>query len=571
MLSMPERIDHQHCIFTKQYAVYTPPMHEMINLIGDWIDQQLPGGSIFGASRLGKTKCIQFHLIEVLKDRFKAAIPLVVWNHKPDSHLSEAGFWHQILLASQFEFMDPAKPFRRMEGSYLCKQRFIAIANNALRNYIVLLIDEAQDLTLKEWKWLVGLQNELDFSGYLLSVISVGTHQLAYKHEFMASTGNAHVAARFMATHDQFHGLRSEYELQYVLNGYDLDSEWPRGSCQSFLEYFAPQDFLAGRRLSDSAPDFWKALVELTPATAKKYTEFPMQHIAKTTEFSNAAIQLSTGQIWYFGEEGYSREDITLGQAIGRLRTITPMPETIEPLFLDIGELWLLNTRQFPLNIKTALAKLHPHISFKSLLLFYKKISSYSLSPPRFIAQCKAAQAAIKVLHGSKCQCCWGRMNLGWVNHWIQVDPNGWPHWTLICPYEAAGQELELGWGNGDFLLSDRKEEKETIQFILLSHHMHDAGLIEYTPTAQTSEEGYLYVFPQVWPCCEWINESPLTCLLNTIVELEVELIFSDLKLWLCDLDNGLGPDTRRNPSGCIRLSENAEGLLLIRWACSAK
>lgn len=39
----------------------------------------------------------------------------------------------------------------------------LAIANNARRNYIVLLIDEAQDRTFLEWKWLVDLQNELDY------------------------------------------------------------------------------------------------------------------------------------------------------------------------------------------------------------------------------------------------------------------------------------------------------------------------------------------------------------------------------------------------------------------------
>ncbi|WP_350357454.1 hypothetical protein [Paraburkholderia fungorum] len=50
--SLPERIDPRHCIVTKQYAVYTPPMHEMIAQIGEWIDQQHPGGYVYGASRV---------------------------------------------------------------------------------------------------------------------------------------------------------------------------------------------------------------------------------------------------------------------------------------------------------------------------------------------------------------------------------------------------------------------------------------------------------------------------------------------------------------------------------------
>ncbi|QOT81578.1 ATP-binding protein [Cupriavidus basilensis] len=294
--SLPERIDPRHCIVTKQYAVYTPPMHEMIEQIGEWIDQQRPGGYIYGASRLGKSRCVQWYVANELQERFKAVMPLVVWNRRPDSHSSEAGFWHQLLLASRFEFANPAKPPKKAEGIYLCKQRFIAIANNAQRNYMVLLIDEAQDLTLREWKWLVGLQNELDYEGYLLSVFSVGSHQLNYRHEYMAITGNAHVAARFMAAHARFHGLRSPEEIGYVLNGYDIDSEWPPSSGVPYLAHFAPADYAAGRRLAECAALLWKALMELSPQSARGHFEFPMQHVAKATEA--ILFQLARGEDW---------------------------------------------------------------------------------------------------------------------------------------------------------------------------------------------------------------------------------------------------------------------------------
>jgi hypothetical protein len=294
--SLPEHIDPRHCIVTKQYAVYTPPMHEMIEQIGEWIDQQCPGGYIYGASRLGKSRCVQWYVANELQERFKAVMPLVVWNRRPDSHSSEAGFWHQLLLASRFEFANPAKPPKKAEGIYLCKQRFIAIANNAQRNYVVLLIDEAQDLTLREWKWLVGLQNELDYEGYLLSVFSVGSHQLNYRHEYMAITGNAHVAARFMAAHARFHGLRSPEEIGYVLNGYDIDSEWPPSSGVPYLEHFAPADYAAGRRLAECAAQLWKALMELSPESARRHFEFPMQHVAKATEA--ILFQLARGEDW---------------------------------------------------------------------------------------------------------------------------------------------------------------------------------------------------------------------------------------------------------------------------------
>lgn len=294
--SLPQHIDPRHAIVTKQYAVFTPPMDAMITQIGDWIDQQRPGGYIHGASRLGKSRCIQWFLIQVLQERFNSVMPLVIWNRRPDSHSSESFFWHQLLLASNFEFLDPMKPLKKSESVFMCKQRFISIAKNAHRNYIVLLIDEAQELTLREWKWLVGLQNTLDYEGFLLSVFSIGTHQLGYKHEYMASTGNAHVAARFMAAHSRFYGIRSEAELEYVLNGYDIDSEWPAGSNVSFLKYFAPNDFLLNRRLANYTNLLWKALIELSPPASRKNYEFPMQHIAKTVE--SALFRIAHGEYW---------------------------------------------------------------------------------------------------------------------------------------------------------------------------------------------------------------------------------------------------------------------------------
>ncbi|WP_241290166.1 ATP-binding protein [Burkholderia stabilis] len=294
--SLPEHIDRQHCILKQQYAVYTPPMDEMISQIGDWIDQQLPGGYIYGASRLGKSRCIQWYLEIVLQERFKSILPIIVWNRPADSQTSEAAFWNQILKASKFEFTKSFYHKRVRDAFELCKQRFISVAENSKSNYAILLIDEAQDLTLKEWKWLVGMQNTLDYAGYVLSIFSVGSHQLGYQHDYIAKTGSAHIAARFMVANARFHGLQSVEEIEYVLNEYDVDSEWPLGSQISYLQYFSPNDFADGRRLSGSSKLLWNALLELTPDSAKKYKEFPMQHIARVVE--SVLRQLASGRDW---------------------------------------------------------------------------------------------------------------------------------------------------------------------------------------------------------------------------------------------------------------------------------
>jgi hypothetical protein len=282
--STPARIDRAHPILTGEYAVYTPPVDEMIAKIGDWIDQRQSGGYIYGASRFGKSRGVKWHVRSVLQERFGSVIPLVIWKRRSDMHTSESAFWHELLLTSHFHFEKTDKIPRKNHGFYLIAQRLMAIAQAAGHNYVVLLIDEAQEVSFREWKWLVGLQNQLDWDGFRLSVFSVGTHQMGYQHELMAISGNAHVAARFMAAHSRFHGLRSEAEVAYVLDGYDIGSEWPAGSGVSFLQYFAPTDYAAGRRLAECAGIFWKSMVELTPSQGKRAPEFPMQHLAHSVE-----------------------------------------------------------------------------------------------------------------------------------------------------------------------------------------------------------------------------------------------------------------------------------------------
>ncbi|MYN16791.1 ATP-binding protein [Rugamonas sp. FT107W] len=289
-------ISAEHPIITGDYAVYTPPISEMVDTINRWVDQQVTGAYIYGASRFGKSRGVQYFVCDALREKFGDIAPLVVWLRRADSQLSEASFWHALLLAGKFAFADPLKPPSRTKGQYLVYEMFVTLARSARSNQVVLLIDEAHDMTHKEWKWLVGLQNALDWEHYRLSVISVGSHQLNFQPTSLGIAGNAHVAARFMMAHERFRGIRSVEESAFVLNGFDVDSEWPPGSGLSFLQYFAEDDFRQGRRLAQCAGDLWKALQDLNPPGKVKASEFPMWQIATVAEDMLKA--LASGEEW---------------------------------------------------------------------------------------------------------------------------------------------------------------------------------------------------------------------------------------------------------------------------------
>lgn len=291
--------DH-HPLLRHDYAVYTPPMNQMIETIGDWIDRRVTGGYIYGPSRFGKSRAVKFFVRSVLEERFQGRLPLVVWI-RHDSQMSEREFWNLLLIASEFHFAKHGVLSPKLKAHFLFKERLITLANDANQNYIILLIDEAHEVRLNEWKWLLGLQNELDNEGFLLSVFSIGSHQLGYQPDFLARIGDAHLVARFFAVDAPFHGISDPEELRFVLKGYDEDSDWPPGSNTSFLCYFSPENFDKNKRISDHSVEMWAAFHELLPpgikASAKeKIVELPMLHVALLVE--RILNLLSKGKDW---------------------------------------------------------------------------------------------------------------------------------------------------------------------------------------------------------------------------------------------------------------------------------
>lgn len=293
-------LDARHPILRQEYAVFTPPMESMIATIGDWIDQRVTGGYVYGPSRYGKSRTVKWFLRSELKARFRKKIPLIVWVRE-DTHMQEREFWNMLLLAAKYEFISPIRPKSKLVARFLFREYLETLASKARSNFIVLVVDEAQRMTYAEWTWLLGVQNMLDEDGFRLTVVSIGSHSLGFVPDYFARTGSAHIAARFFSQDVPYRGLQSVDELAYVLQGYDTDSEWPNESGTSFLAYFAPEDFHKGRRLADCAPAMWATFESLKPPGIRKEKakvpfELPMQHVAVTVESMLKA--LGRGEEW---------------------------------------------------------------------------------------------------------------------------------------------------------------------------------------------------------------------------------------------------------------------------------
>lgn len=293
MRKLPPHINRKHPILTGVYAVFTPAIDQLGERLGDWIDSRITGAYVYGPSRFGKTRAVRFFLKKLLEERFGEAIPLHVWS-RPFAQKSPSELYRSILDALHHGYGgNRAGANDRLN---ILTEYFIAESDKCDTNAVYLIIDEAQDMTTNEWHWLLAIQNELDSEGYSFSVFSIASHQMAYQFDLLSRTGNPHVGARFLVDHWAFPGIQSVGELEFILDGYDTQSQWPRDNGVSYLQHFAPKIFERNKRLASCADSIWECLIALLPEGAKIEANFPMKHLALATQ--DILLKLASGDDW---------------------------------------------------------------------------------------------------------------------------------------------------------------------------------------------------------------------------------------------------------------------------------
>ena len=274
-------IARDHPVMGGHYAIFTPPINEFFGMVCEWIDSNISGGFVYGPPRQGKSRAVKYWIEHLLAERYGALLPFFHMNYKYHDRFSEVEFLAELLQACHHRF---AQTGTRMTKLDRLVKLFATRARNAGSNRVVLMIDEAQNMREQSYRTLCNLQNELDELGIQLTVISVGTQDLVYQHSVFSQGGDLHLVGRFMLRQAAFRGLRCVQELAYVLNAYDMETEWPVGSGLSYTHYFFPRAFETGFRLSLFAPEMWRIYEELAPPKLQSNLEVAMEHVAKPIE-----------------------------------------------------------------------------------------------------------------------------------------------------------------------------------------------------------------------------------------------------------------------------------------------
>ncbi|XYJ92302.1 AAA+ ATPase domain-containing protein (plasmid) [Cupriavidus necator] len=288
----PSHVPRDHPIVTSDYSLYTVAIEEMVNTVAGWIDDQVDGATIYGPSRFGKSSGVNHWLQRLLSERCGGYVPMVVWSHTdPGGPYSVGGFYAELLQASSHSLARFVRgPLAR---HHMLLERWIELASQGGGRFLVLVIDEAQGMSQREWLWLVELHSQLERQRIRLCVISVASLQFFDEAITMALSGGAHVAARFMLATKAFDGIRSEQELAYVMGGYDSGSEWPPGSGLSFTAGLVPNAWDQGFRLAAFVATLMQAMTDCLPPRYAGPINFPMKTV--THACRHVLLQLASG------------------------------------------------------------------------------------------------------------------------------------------------------------------------------------------------------------------------------------------------------------------------------------
>lgn len=279
---MTEAKNDIHPLLMQVYTLFTPPIGRMFEQISQWINNRVTGGYIYGRSRMGKSKAVKDWFPSMIEENYGDRVAVFRCVHAHQNHSSQVGFVRTLANGVSLSFPESLSA-SRLE---LRIGDFLAETGLQTRfRQVVLLIDEAQYLGEKDYHVLCNLQNRADDVSVRLTVITVGTQQLAQYEKAFILGSNLHLSTRFLARSAPFNGIRSAAELRSVLRGYDEGSEWPPGSKQSFTQFFFPAAYAEGLRLDCCAGDLWELYKELAPAGIRQRLEVPMEHVVAPVEW----------------------------------------------------------------------------------------------------------------------------------------------------------------------------------------------------------------------------------------------------------------------------------------------
>lgn len=176
-------------------------------------------------------------------------------------------------------FLDTLRHTDRSGESYDLRARvvqwFIDSGRSSGTNMVVLFIDEAQTMTLKDFDFLKDVFNALGRSNVQLITILMGQDpDLKFVIDDIRSKQRLEIIGRFTMRLNKFRCFNSVRDIEYIFSGID-QAEYPSGTKKTWTQYFFPKAYENGFRLQGEAHKFFNIVIELSGSPKGRPVDMP--------------------------------------------------------------------------------------------------------------------------------------------------------------------------------------------------------------------------------------------------------------------------------------------------------
>jgi hypothetical protein len=316
-----------HPIETGNYRIATPAIQEFYELILRCLRYRTSGALIYGASRIGKTRAIEYLRLLLAETHPKITTYHVQAEHKPRH--AEGPFFTSLLEAVGYPDPDTgSNPTKRIRLNNKIKEA----CSRAGSGTVIIFIDEAQRHRDNEYEWLRDVHDHLDRQQIKLFTFLVGQEDLYSIKVNLQCAGKTQIVARFMVDELAFCGIRNSKDVATCLAGYD-NSTFPRNSDWTFTKFYMQRGFDSGYKLVDDAQVLWDAFLSLhNKSGLPGNLEIPMESftraveiVLKDSQVLDAVKYRPAKALWIQAvrNSGYVQARIATGRSLSEFNHVT--------------------------------------------------------------------------------------------------------------------------------------------------------------------------------------------------------------------------------------------------------
>ena len=266
--------------FSKNNIIITPEISKLSDDVIRWIKLNFLGGIIYGRSRMGKTWSL-YYMERVLHEKLGDDVPVIVWDVESRRPSDNAKFFYSSLLDDM-----GCRDYTPRDSSYVLKRKIINKLslrglNTKCRN-VVVLADEAQNLSSRDLSFMIDLYNHLCKNNVQMITLLFGDHRLIELKQDLILNGEEQLVARFMRREHQYKGVTSSLSLMSILR--NMETSFPLqcgGHSLHISEDFFPVAYQNGWKIADMAGDIWDAFFEICDQSKNGMEHIPMEYLMK--------------------------------------------------------------------------------------------------------------------------------------------------------------------------------------------------------------------------------------------------------------------------------------------------